>query len=175
MVLWILVVCLVIISGVLITLLKTGKLKEMLSLSKLKLDGIILIKALKIGEYNCSSESSFKEQFEAALSTFYSKYDFLQQETDYEEGSISIKVKSHERVLVKDTAVIRELVNDLNGLFELLPKNRYMIRVRLSGELTSFFNRSRITISNNNSQVGFNEQKTERRVFRYVKSDTEKQ
>lgn len=174
MVIWILIISSAVIAVVLLLLLKTGKLHDLLSISRLKLAGAILIKSLEMmSDPNLGHDTSYKEDFEAALIDFYSKYDFLQQETDYEEGSIIVRINSQQRVLVKNNDLIHELVDDLDKLLKLIPQNGYLIRVKLSGELTSFFYKTKISISNKNNHVGLNEQKTKKSIFRYVKSSSQ--
>ena len=174
-VIWLLIISSAIIAVVLLFfILKTGKLQDLLSISRLKLDGVILIKSLEmIHEQNAGNNTSYKDDFKGALIDFNNKYDFLQQETDYEEGSIIVRIKSQQRVLVKNNDLVHELVDDLDKLLKLIPHNGYLIRVKLSGELTSFFYKTKISISNKNNQVGLNEQKAKKSIFRYVKSSNQ--
>lgn len=132
-----------------------------LSFYRLDVNGLLIFESTGRGE-----EIELKE-LKNELSSFQSKYDFLQYNIDFSLKAVKVEVKTPGTVTVKKgEKILDRLVEDLNSIIGSTPAEHLLMNINIEGEVKNLSRTIDFVIANNRDRVGIKKNMNKNMIFK---------
>ncbi|SJZ83519.1 hypothetical protein [Selenihalanaerobacter shriftii] len=131
---------------------------KILTFYKLDLNGKFILRLNLMS--NSYTEITNYQKFKDKLAQFQTKYDFLKYDIDYTSSSISIELKTPQKLNIKNGEdFLKQFVNELNKMISLLSTEQIFIDLNITGEVNNLKENISFIITNQDNKVGINKNK----------------
>lgn len=132
-----------------------------LSFYRLDVNGLLIFESTGRGE------EIELEELKNELSSFQSKYDFLQYNIDFSLKAVKVEVKTPGTVTVKKgEKILDRLVEDLNSIIGSTPAEHLLMNINIEGEVKNLSRTIDFVVANNRDRVGIKKNMNKNMIFK---------